>query len=237
MKNKLLVLVVLLILSSSLIQAKEYKVSIKEIPGVSDMFVKIIKTVIEATGNTADIEVVSPAKSEYMIIEKKVDLEYPSIFIPKLKKGVDLKYDFASVTLNKIPFVFYTNKNKTLDVDAVRKDNQTKFKIETELSICNKIDYNFIPTTNVEGSFKKLANGIIDGIIAVQSTGDLYLKKSGLKNIKRQLWNEYDWTFSLQKGGKGGEVDKMLIDGINILKKNGKYDSLLDNVKYIEWQP
>jgi hypothetical protein len=223
---------------SSFVSAKEYKVAIKQLPGLSDMFVKNVKTIIEATGNTAKIEVVPPGKSEYLIIAKKVDLEYPCIFIPQLKKGTELKYDYSSVTLGKIPFVLYVNKNKPVDIESVKKDHRTKFMIEIEPSIYDKIDYVFLQTTNMEASFKKLSMSKIDGYITVQATGDMYLKKSGITNIKRILWNEYEWTFSLQKGTKGGEVDKMLIDGINILKKNGKYDELLGNgTGYVEWQP
>jgi hypothetical protein len=55
---------------------------------------------------------------------------------------------------------------------------------------------------------------MIDGIILSQLTGDAIFKASGLKNIKRQLWYDYIRTFSLQKGARGGEIDKMLAEGI-----------------------
>jgi hypothetical protein len=241
MKNKILSVLIIIIMMLSavyLVSAKEYKVSIKQLPGLSDMFVKNVNTVLEATGNKAIIEIASPGKSEFLIISKKVDLEYPSIYITNMKKGADLKYDFSSVTLGKIPFVLYTNKDNPVDVEKIKKDHQTKFNIEVEPSLYGKIDYEFFQTTNMEASFKKLSVSKIDGYITVQATGDMYLKKSGLKNIKRQLWNEYDWTFSLPKGSKGGEVDKMLIEGINKLKASGKYSSLAGSESgYEEWQP
>ncbi len=114
-------------------------------------------------------------------------------------------------------------------------------KIETDPSRLDDFNFAAIGSTNYEASFNKLSSGAIDGIILSQSTGDATLKKLALKNIKRELWFEYIRTFSLQKGARGGEVDKMLAQGIEKLKSSPKYDELIGKQirsgKYDNWQP
>ncbi len=88
---------------------------------------------------------------------------------------------------------------------------------------------------------KRVGAGLIDGLIVAQTTGDPVLKALGLKNIKRQLWNEYEEAFSIKKGTVGGEVDKMLSDGVAKLKASGELDKMTADMakasKYQEWQP
>ena len=242
MRKKIITIVcIVFLLCSSSIYGKEYKVSIKKLPGIEDELVNLVRSVIEATGNTAVIEIAPPGKSEFLINNNKVDIEYPAIYIAELKKGVNLEYDYSSSKVGKISFVFYSNKDNPVDIESVKKDRLRKFNIETEPSLYGKFDYNFIQTTNINASLKKLSLGKIDGFITVQATGDIFLKKSGLKNIKRQLWYEYPWTFAIKKGAKGGEIDKMLSEGIRILKEQGKLDGLIglkDNeTSYDDWQP
>jgi hypothetical protein len=78
-------------------------------------------------------------------------------------------------------------------------------------------------------------------VILSQLSGDLLLRKGAYKNIARKLWSELDLCFSLQKGMRGGEVDKMLADGIDKMEANGTYDKLIGDyarkAKYDNWQP
>ena len=59
--------------------------------------------------------------------------------------------------------------------------------------------------------------------------------------IKRQLYDQYDLVFPIQKGGKGGRVDTMLTDGIAKLKQSGRFDQIMGGLvkadMYNDWQP
>ncbi len=243
MKMRFIVILFLCIflLTPFVIRAKEYKVSVKELPGISDYFVSVIKAVIEATGNTANIQVVPPARAEYLLEAKEVEIQYPIIAMPDINKHKDLKYDYSTVVLMKVAFVLYTNKNKPIDFDSLNKGNPNKYKIEVDPSRINDFDYTVLPSNNFDASVQKVANGTIDGLIVSQTIGDPVLKKMGFKNIKRQLWYEYEEHFSIQKGARGGEVDKMLTDGVTKLRKSGEFAKLTGGFekdsKYNNWQP
>ncbi len=221
--------------------SKEYRAAVKELPPVTDNFVNILKAVVEATGNTVDVQVVPPARADKMISDREVDIQYPIIIEPDKNKREKLNYDFSGAITYQVAFVLYTTKNKKIDVESIRNGNPKKYKIEVDTSRVGDYDFPVIPTTNFETTMKRVNDGSIDGAILSQNTGDPFIKKLKLTNIKRQLWYNYEETFSIQKGAKGGEVDKMLIEGMKKIKANGKYDQIVGPManasKYNDWQP
>ena len=225
----------------SIAEAKEYKAAVKKFGPMSDYFVNLINAVVEASGNTVKIEVVPPARADNLVSTKQVDFQYPAIVIPDPAKQAKLDYDFSSVVVANIPFILYTNKDKPIDVNSVKKGNPNKYLIEVDISRADDFNFQVSKSYNYEGSFKKLTEGNIAGLILGQPAGDPLLKKGGYKNIKRQLWLAYDQTFSLQKGARGGEVDKMLSDGVKRIKANGSFEKIMgkyvNSLKYDNWQP
>ncbi len=242
MKRFLLIglIICALIFNSFLLSAKEYKVAVKDL-ATKQIFIDLINAIGEATGNIFNIEVVPASRADYLIENKQVDIQYPIIILPDAKKQKELKYDYAGGVIFKVAFVLYTNKDKPIDIQSLRKGNSKNYKIEVSASRMSDFEYTVIPSNNAEASLTKVSNGTTDGLIFAQPDGDALLKKLGLKNIKRQLWLEYENTFSIQKGGKGGEIDKMLKDGINKLKKSGQFEKIMGNysktAKYDNWQP
>jgi hypothetical protein len=235
-----LILVAMLLVSGNCF-AKDYKVAVKQLPMVSDYFVSVIKAIIEASGNVAVIQVVPPARADYLISAKEVDVQFPIIVITDPKRLANLKYDFSTVRTNPVAFVLYSNKSKPVDIDSLRKGNPKKYKIEVDPSRMEDFDYPVIPSTNLEATMQKVASGAIDGAILAQNTGDPILKAQGAKTVARQLWFEFEEAFSIQKGAVGGEVDKMLGMGLEKLKANGKWVKLNGDMakasKYNNWQP
>ncbi len=241
MKNKtILVLLLILLLISVNFYGKEFKVAVKQLP-TTDLYMNILKAFEKASGNTFSIQAYPPARADYLVSNGEVDIQLPIIIIPDAAKHKDLKYDFSSAVLYKLAFVLYTNKNKAIDIDSLKKVNPNKYKIEIDPSRGDDYNYAVTPSTNFEASFKKLDSGAIDGLIISQTSGDKLLKDLGLKSIKRQLWFEYDLTFSLKKGEKGGETDKMLVESLKKLKASGEFDKvaapLMNSAKYNNWQP
>jgi hypothetical protein len=228
------------IFSSVAVFAKEYKCAVKQVPA-TEFYINILKTIVAATGNTVTIQVVPPTRADRLISDKEIDIQLPIIVIPDVTKQKELKYDYSTTVLAKLAWVLYTNKAKPIDVNSLRKGNPDKYKIEIDPSRTDDYTFPVSLSSNFEASLKRLSEGSIDGVLISQLTGDPLLKKAVYKNISRQLWSEYDLCFSIQKGAKGGEADKMLSDGINRLKAKGTYEELMGeyirSAKYDNWQP
>jgi polar amino acid transport system substrate-binding protein len=240
MRNKLILCVVIctFLISGAMLNAKEYKVAVNQI-STSDYYVNLTKAIGEVTGNTFDIQVVPRARCIYLIENKQVDFQIPNSLMPTVKLS-DINYDYSTVTLMKTAYVLYINKSANITIDELKKGNPKKYKIEALASLENAFGFAGSPSTNAEASFAKLNNGQIDGFIFSQSAGDPVLKKLGLKNIKRLSYDNFQLKIAIQKGAVGGEVDKMLTDGINKLKANGKYNQIMADLikesEYNEWQ-
>jgi polar amino acid transport system substrate-binding protein len=242
MKRKLLLfmLIGLVLISGTIISAKEYKAAVYQLP-TSDTYVNLLKAIAEATGNNFDIQIVPSARGVYMVENKQADFVCPATVSADPKKIPTMKYDYSTASLYKTTFVLYTNKSKPIDVAELKKGNSKNFKIETTASLAELFEFDLLPTTNLEGSLQKVDNGSIDGFIYSQTSGDQLLRKLALKNVKRQLYSKNDLAFGILKGTKGGEVDKMLANGITKTKASGKFDQimgvLIKSADYIDWQP
>jgi len=242
MKNKLLIILLigLLTVTGFTVNAKDYKASVYQLP-TSDTYVALLKAVAEATNNTITIEVVPAARGLYLVENNQSDFSLPATISNDPKKIAILKFDYSSAMLYKTTFVLYTNKTKKVDIANLKSGNSNKYKIETTASLAELFEFETLPSTNIEGSLKKVDNGTIDGFIYSQTSGDKTLKELGLKNIKRELYSKNDLSFAINKGKKGGDADKMLIDGIAKLKANGKFEqimgALIKSAEYNDWQP
>ena len=236
----LLILSVVFLLSGSLLSAKVYKAAISELP-VTPIYINLLKNIAQVTDNSFDIQVVPTARGIYLVESAQVDLFCPGTLIKDVKKLAEQKSDFMTSSVGTSVYVLYTNKSKPLDIESLRKGNTKKYKIETNTNVAEILNFTVLPTSNLEASLQKVSNGVIDGFILPQISGDQLLKKLDLKNIKRELYSKETIAFRIQKGQKGGELDKVLTDGINKLKASKKYDEIMANIikqaEYIEWQP
>jgi hypothetical protein len=206
--------------------AQTYKVAIMQVPA-AEVYRTFIKALGEATNTTFDIQVVPPARTVYLIENKQVDLTFPLIGLKDVEKIKALKYDYSTTVVYKSAFVLITNKSKPVDIADLKKGNTKGYKIETDVSMVNQLEFTGIPSTSVEASLKKVDSGVSDGFIHSQVTVDAVLSTLKLSNVKRQLYDYFDADFTIQKGGRGGKVDKLLADGLNKLKANGKFDAIL----------
>ena len=235
--------VALFLMMAGSLQAIEYKVVVPKLSPVStDAYTALIKAIIDATGNKADIQVQPFARCVYLVETKQVDIVSTEVAVPDKAKAASQKFDYSAAETNQITFVLYTNKNKRLSVDELKKGNPKGYKIETDLAHVNHFSFALIGSTSIEASLKKVDAGQIDGYIFSQGSGDSALKAAGLKNIFRQPYDIYSGRFLLQKGTAAGSVDKMLSEGLAKIKASGQYAQILEKVNaaaatYIDWQP
>jgi polar amino acid transport system substrate-binding protein len=240
-KGRILVIAVSFVLVfTAFIYAKDYKVAVYQLP-TAESFASLIKAIGEATNNNFDIQIVPPARGVYLVENQQVDIIFPSTVSNDLKKQAGSKFDYSTVKAFKMIFVLYTNKNKPVDVAELKKGNPKNYKIETTASLAEMFEFTPLTTTNLEASLKKVDSGIIDGFLYAQEAGDPVLKNLGLKNISRKFYSKNDIAFGIQKGAKGTEIDKMLAEGIEKVKANGKFNQILTvsikNSEYDDWQP
>jgi hypothetical protein len=226
-----------LVSSLAFSQGKNYKVAIKDLAS-APFYTSLIKAIMEQTGNTADIQVVPMARSEYMISTNAVDIAMPHLKLPS--KG-EIKFDTTSIVLYEASFVLYANKERPIAAARLANSNPDNLVVEMDPTLVDILGFKGEPSTDFGSSLKKLSLRRIDGCIISLTTGDPVLKTFALKNITRKFYKSFPVTIMLQKGTAGGEVEKMLSAGISALKANGKYDEIMGALiranKYEDWQP
>lgn len=242
-RKQFIVFIALVVLSSLMALpafGQTYSVTVRQL-ATTEMYSNLIKAIAEEMKVTMNIQAMPGGRTNYLVENKQTDVILPDLKIPDPAKQAALKYDYSTSTMYSLSFVLYTNKNKSVDIADLKKGNTKGYKIETDVSQVHTFEFLGTPTTNLEASLKKVDEGVIDGFIFSQSTGDALLKKGGFKNIKRNFYGIYEMVFGLQKGQKGGQLDKLLTEGLKRIKTSGKYDQILGKaVKdgiYQEWQP
>ena len=225
---------------NTLIFAKDYKVAIMQLP-TAESFASFFRALGDATNNTFEIQIVPPARAIYLIENKQVDIVFPATVSNDPKKQTGSIFDYSAARVFKAVFVLYANKTKPIDIEELKRGNTSNYKIETTSSLADMFEFKLLPTTNLEGSMKKVDNGTIDGFIYAQEAGDPLLTRLGVGNINRRLYSKNDIAFGIQKSENEAEIDKMLKNGVDKLKNNGKLNQILSvsikNSEYKDWQP
>jgi hypothetical protein len=226
--------------SVSAVNAQSYTAAVGEIPGTESLEA-MIKALGEDAGITVKIIKVPMQRMVAMLDAKDADMGVPMLAIKDKEKQKFLPFDYSTEPLQKMYFVLYTNASKAVDAEALKKGNPKGFKIESDTSNMTLFSFPVLPSTNPEGSLKKLSEGLIDGYIMAGASIDPILRALKFKNIRRQYFETFDIVFALRKNDKGGPVDKFLSDGLKKLKASGRYDKIMgDSSKtgiYEEWQP
>lgn len=220
--------------------SQTYSATVRQL-ATTDMYTNLIKAIAEEMKVTMNVQAMPGGRTNYLVENKQTDIILPDLKIPDPAKQAALKYDYSTSTMYSLSFVLYTNKNKPVDLADLRKGNTKGYKVETDVSQVNTFEFVGTPSTNLDASLKKVDEGVIDAFIFSQSTGDALLKKGGFKNIKRNFYGIYEMVFGLQKGQRGGQLDKLLTEGLKRIKASGKYDEILGKAvkdgTYQEWQP
>lgn len=228
---------------ATFLPAQTYRVVIGDIPQATETNTKMMNAIAEAMNAKLDIKVVPMARMINSIMSGEADCGTPTIFSPNKEVVKKLPFDYSETTIIKLYFVLYTNKSKPIDVKELKKGNKKNYRIESELVNMDVItEFKLNPSTNVEGSLKKVDQGLIDGYILAGGSADPILKALKLKNIKRQFYMDVDTGWVLPKGTRGGKLDQLLSEGMKKIKKSGKFNEiygyqLKTASNYDDWQP
>lgn len=243
MKKWIRILAAAAVMAAATAQAETFKVAVPQLsPASTETYKNLAKAVLEATGNAADIQVLPFARCVLSIQNKDVSAVAVTVALPDKKKWAALKYDYSTAEAFKIVFVLYCNKSKPIDVAELKKGNPKGYKLETDVAHVDHFPFPISGSTSFEASLKKVDSGDIDGYIFAQPSADGVVKAAGLKNIKRQYYDTFSGMFLLQKGARGGALDKAISDGMAKIKANGKYQEIMGAYvagasAYADWQP
>lgn len=229
MKIRLTILLILatLIFSFS-IYSKEYKVAVVE-ASMSETYSELIKAIAEVTNNTVSIQVVPRARGDYLIENKKVDI-FLAVPVFDEKKTSQLPYDLSE-TLVKVCLVLGAKNDKNITVKDITNGNPKGFKIEViNPQLAATFPFPMTSSTNYDATLEKIDQGIIDACLMSQANFDSSAKKLGLKSLKKQFFGYYDLKFAIQKGSKNGETDKMISEGLQKIKSNGKFENIMSGM-------
>jgi polar amino acid transport system substrate-binding protein len=231
------------ILAAAPLAAETYKVAVPQLaPASTEAYSSLIKAILEATGNTAEVQVLPFARCLFEVEGKTSDIVSSIVAIPDQKKWAGLKFDYSTAESIRIVFVLYTNKNKPIDVAELKKGNPGGYKLETDAAHTEHFNFAIAGSTSFDASLKKVQEGAIDGFLFSQASGDVSLRRLGFKDVRRQYYDTFVGVFPLQKGQRGGKLDKLISEGLAKIKTSGKYQEIMGALiagasVFIDWQP
>ena len=243
MKIRSILLMVIAISLASALGAQEYKVVIPQVsPAAVETYTNLSKAMLDAAGMKYTIEVVPFARAVFMVEDKQADMLISEVENPNTAKTASLKVDTSTTPLFQVTFVLYTNKSKPLNLDELKNGNPKKWVVETDIAHLDYFPGATVGSSDIAASLKKVDAGRIDGYVFAQGACDAQIKNLSLKNITRIFYGYYTAKVIIQKGAKGGSLDKALTTGFNKIKADGSYDKIMTNYlstvnKYIDWQP
>ena len=226
MKIRLIILLILIALFFGFsIYSKEYKVAIVQ-AAPAETYSQLIKTLIEETNNTVSTQIVPRARGSYLIENKRVDI-FLAVPVFDQKDTGQLAYDLSE-TMIKVCLILGSKKDKNITVEDIANGNPKGYKIEmANLELANTFPFPVTSSTNFDATLEKIDQGIIDACIMSQVNFDNSAKKLGLKSLKKQLYGYYDLKIAIQKGAKNGEIDKIISEGLQKIKSNGKFEKIM----------
>jgi hypothetical protein len=169
------------------------------------------------------------ARSLQNVERGTADMHIPLLQNPNVPLD-SLSYAYSTARFGVGHFVLYTNVAQP----KINKTNTGDFRVYVQPA--HQV---FFPQAKgempVEGAFKRLEDGSLDGYICSLNLCDHYLRQIKSKGIKRQWIAGFDVKAAIPKGGKGQPVDRALSDAINKLERSGELRKILPPTPYTDW--
>jgi polar amino acid transport system substrate-binding protein len=241
--GRLILLIIILIIFSK-VHAQDLKASLAILPIHSEIgddaepkggFVELVKAIDDVyKEGEITIKLYPFARSLKNVISGIADFHAPLIKLPHIPEDT-LPYTYASERITEVAFVLYTNTSK-LKLDRM---NLSKYVIATMMGHTHFFPFMVRENTTIAGGINMLSMGRIDGYIMEQEAVDNFIRKNKLKNIRRELYFQWDSSIVIPKGKKNKEIDEIISGALRILKVTGKLQEITKKIHqpYIEWQP
>ncbi|WP_281558154.1 hypothetical protein [Thalassomonas sp. RHCl1] len=236
---KLYAFIFLLLLAGQInANEKTIKVAVAKLPFVSETLSgplpDVIASILDAGGISYQMDLFPFPQSLNQVAMDNYDMQVPIIESPFVDKKA-LKYELSNTVLWQLPFVLYT----AADRPPLAMDNLKQYKIIVSLAHQNLFDFPTIGVPKIEGAIKMIQHARVDGFIFAAATVDPVIDKLKLNNIRRTFFARLNVKAAFPAGGAGGEIDLALQKGIDKLKKQQIYLSLISGwaQEYQNWQP
>ncbi len=224
------------------------RASLASIPGLINSpedgpFVDLVKAIAAETGQPLSIKMFPMARSINNVVEGYADFHVPTIRNRKLDES-RLPYAFTSESYGTVSFVIYSNDGERITREMIeeavsRKAVPFPYVIEVPAGMEGLFPFPCQPSNDVERSLRKVQKKRIDALVWAQEEVDLALRKSGIKDIRREHWEDMEDTIVVQKSERGKKMDRLLSAAIRGLRKSGKLDAIYPKVHkpFVPWQP
>lgn len=220
--------IIFLLVLMPVVYAQQLKVGIPDLENASKR--RLMSEIDEIYPGKLIVSELPNQRSIQNVVNGKQDFHYPVLLpLSNVKRSFD--YSFSKVTIRRIVYAVYLNKaNKEIGIH-----NLENYLIEGERGHVEFFDFDVVPSTCVECSFKKLENSRIDGFIYPALEGDVLIKKLGLRNIDSLYFDTYESKFALPKNSRGEELNTLLSSIISKMKISERY--LILNKANKTWKP
>ena len=226
--------------------SKDLKVSMAFLPNILEtpdkgVFVDMIKAIDGVYEGNIERSVYPFPRSMDNVISQKADFHLPMIR-NKVVPVESLPYAYTTEKMGDVCFVIYSHKDKPITLKKIQEAKNTKpfpLKLESIGGFLDYFDFPISESIGVENSLKKVNLKRTDAFIFAQEECDFMAKQLKLKNINRELYDNFDDVFVIPKGEKGKEIDTILSACLVKLKSTGDLEKLHRKVHlpYQEWQP
>ena len=218
---------------------QEYRVALKDLP-TTHFYLDLFNAIASEMNVKLNVVILPAARADYLIDTNRVDIDVPVLDVEDFGRS-SRQCDYGSTILYESAFVLFSAKGKEISIKNLMDGNSRRYSIEADIAIADQLGFSASPSTTIEGSLAKVNEGKIDGYIFSQTSTDPIAHKLSLPNVKRQFYTKFYLYYALKKGERGGTLDKIITEGINKLKGNGKYEQtmgeLIAAAKYNNWQP
>jgi polar amino acid transport system substrate-binding protein len=218
--------------------AGDLKISLAEMPVYAEstdngVLVELSKALSKELGASLSLAVVPFARSIDNVVKGEADFHMPLIESPGYSNEAPA-FDLSTATIFHVNFTLYENKNKPLNMEALKS-----YTIETDVAHTKYFPFPTIASSCLDCSLKKVDAGRIDGFIFADFASDPLIKANNMKNIRRRQYRVFDVKIVLPKGGRGGELDTRLSKAIEDMRARGDYQKIMDaiDLPYNDWQP
>lgn len=241
-----IIAVVFFIVGAGLANARDLKVSMAFLPDILEtpdkgVFVDLMKAIDDVYEGQIQRNVYPFPDSIKNVMTGKADFHLPMIR-NKVVPEESLPYSYSSENMGYVYFVIYSNKNNPITFEKIQEVKKTKpfsLKIESMGGFLEYFDFPISESSGIDSSLQKVDLKVMDAFIFAQEECDFMVKQLKLKNIHRELYDQFDDVFVIPKGEKGKEIDAMLARCLQELRSSGRLQSLhmKVHVPYQIWQP
>lgn len=233
-------LLVLLTLAPMPSLAKDFRVCLAELPGLSQasnhgghgILVDMVKAMRAhyRAGNIL-IEITPLARSFKILENGGCDIHLPMLNNPEApfqEANLRLEKD----VIFKVPFVVYSRADRPpLEIGM-----NPRLRLETDQALIRDFPFPVAGTTCLACSLKKVRLDRIDGVIFAAKEMNILIREENLTGLRATLYRQFDVHPVVRKGPQGDEAERLFHQLLGKLKETGEYFVIMHPLINYDWR-